>query len=79
MLSFYGMYAKMKLRGFLKKKKKGEVNYFLAIAIGTAVLLIVLWPLIRGFAHGIVTAINEWFDTNQGNIFGTVPGNVPNS
>lgn len=73
MLSFYGMYAKMKLSGFLKKKKKGEVNYFLAIAIGTAVLLIVLWPLIRGFAQSIVTAIDTWFSTNEGNIFGTVP------
>lgn len=73
MLSFYGMYAKMKLSDFLKKKKKGEVNYFLAIAIGTAVLLIVLWPLIRGFAQSIVTAIDTWFSTNEGKIFGTVP------
>lgn len=53
----------------LKRKSKGEINYFLAVMIGAAILVIIGWPEVKKIVESIFQTISAWWSTNLGKIF----------
>lgn len=61
-----------KFKNLMRKKKKGEINYWLAIGVGCAALLVIGWPLIKTTVSETFTAIKTWLSTNLSKIFSAV-------
>ncbi|MNP85009.1 hypothetical protein D3C76_1845620 [compost metagenome] len=53
----------------LRRKTKGEINYFLAIGIVAVALIVLGWPLIKSVTKTLFTQVQTWFSTNGAAIF----------
>ncbi|MCX7884658.1 MAG: hypothetical protein N2448_06475 [Caloramator sp.] len=62
----------LNVKKILSKKEKGEINYWLAIGVGCAALLIIGWPLIKTTVSETFTAIKTWLSNNLSKIFSAV-------
>lgn len=55
------------------RKTKGEINYFLAIAIGTVILVVVGWPQLKAITTSLWTTVSTWFTANSAKVFTNLP------
>lgn len=57
----------------LRRKTKGEINYFLAIGIVAVALIVFGWPVIKSVTDTLFKKVQTWFTSAGNGIFtGTV-------